>query len=201
MVIQTWVSSRYFSSLFISEVSASFIPVENIWKVHKKPITNNQEYLFSKIPYKSDELSLSLSLVWLILVAAQSLTCSETIDSQFCMVFYWIDILTTAELGRGALAGGFFTTLPLGSPKVMELGCPRLWQVILRAGQRPPKWAFTSYESDSSEIPPHFCRVKIQEVWIWERASDWHPHLGLTASRREKNVSVVHRQPVGGIWL
>ena len=60
-------------NLFISEVSASFIPVENIWKVHKKPITNNQEYLFSKISYKSDEFA--LSLVWLILAAAPSLTC------------------------------------------------------------------------------------------------------------------------------
>ena len=101
----------------------TFIPVENIWKVHKKPITNNQEYLFSKIPYKSDELSLSLSLVWLILVAAQSLTCSETIDSQFCMVFYWIDILTTAELGRGVLFPACW-----GGKEKRFLPCEGHWQ-------------------------------------------------------------------------
>ena len=98
----------------------------------------------------------------------------------------------------------FFTTLPLGSPTDPQddgVRMSRLWQVIPRSGQRPPKWAFTSYESDSMDIPPHFCRVKIQEVWTWKRASNWHPHHGLTASRREKNVSVVHRQPVCGIWL
>ena len=67
--------------------------------------------------------SLSLSLVWLILVAAQSLTCSETIDSQFCMVFYWIDILTTAELGRGVLFPACW-----GGKEKRFLPCEGHWQ-------------------------------------------------------------------------